>query len=93
MFPVLFMRQASLNSPDSLFMTVLSWVPLYTPFAMLARLGTGVSLAEVIGTVVLLVAFIAIELTLLGRLFQASVLNAGKPTCRELLAKLKFKVG
>lgn len=93
MFPVLFMMQASLNSPDSLFMTVLSWIPLYTPFAMLARLGTGVSLAEVLGTVALLVVFIALELALLGRLFEGSVLNAGKPGWRELFAKLRTRPG
>jgi hypothetical protein len=43
----------------------------------------------VVGTTVLLVAFIALELLVLGRLFQASVLNAGKPGWRGILALLR----
>jgi ABC-type Na+ efflux pump permease subunit len=91
MLPVFIMMQASLRDPDSLITLILSWIPVYTPFAMLARLGTGVSLAEVIGTSVLLVAFIAFELVFLGRLFQASVLNAGKPSWREVFAKFRAR--
>ncbi len=91
MLPVFIMMQASLRDPDSLITLILSWIPIYTPFAMLARLGTGVSLAEVVGTSVLLVAFIAFELVFLGRLFQASVLNAGKPSWREVFAKLRTR--
>ena len=91
MLPLMMMMQASLRDPESLFTQVLSWIPLYTPFAMLTRLGTGVSLVEVIGTTVLLVAFIALELLLLGRLFQASVLNTGKPGWRDVLATLRLK--
>ena len=89
MFPVLFMMQASLSTPDSLYIKVLSWIPIYTPFAMLARLGTSVSWAEVLGTGVLLVAFVYLQLVLLGRLFESSVLSAGKPVWRELFAQLR----
>ncbi|MBO9713734.1 ABC transporter permease [Sphingomonas sp.] len=79
MIPVMIMMQASLRSPDALITQILSWIPLYTPFAMLARLGTGVSLVEVIGTTIVLLAFVALELVLLGRLFQASLLSTGQP--------------
>jgi ABC-2 type transport system permease protein len=81
--------QAALRSPDELIVQVLSWIPFYTPFAMLARLGTGVSLGEIAGTSALLVAFMALELMLLGRLFRASLLSAGKPSWREMLAKVR----
>lgn len=86
--PVMIMMQAALRDDDALITQVLSWIPLYTPFAMLARLSSGVSLVEVAGTMVLLAAFIALELMLLGRLFQASVLNSGKPGWREIWAQL-----
>ena len=89
MIPVLILMQAALRSPDEFIVQLLSWIPLYTPFAMLARLGTGVSLAEILGTCALLVAFMALELMLLGRLFRASLLSAGKPTWREMIAKIR----
>jgi len=67
---------------------VLSWIPLYTPFAMLARLGGGVPAPEMAGTAVVLVLFLGLELLLLGRLFRASLLSAGQPTRAEILARM-----
>jgi ABC-2 type transport system permease protein len=90
MIPVVILMQAALRSPDEFFVHLLSWIPLYTPFAMLARLGTGVSLPEIIGTGALLVVFMAVELIVLGRLFRASLLSAGKPGWREIVQKVRF---
>jgi len=56
---------------------------------MLARLGTGVSVAEIAGTSALLVAFMVLELMFLGRLFRASLLSAGKPAWREIFDKVR----
>jgi ABC-2 type transport system permease protein len=70
---------------------VLSWIPLYTPFVMLARLGAGVPLPEMLGTGAVLIAFLALELLLLGRLFRASLLGAGQPSRAEVFARLMFR--
>ena len=91
MVPVMLMMQASLRSPDTLFIHVMSWIPLYTPFAMLGRLGAGVPLPEMLGTGAVLIAFMALELLLLGRLFRASLLGAGQPSRAELFARLMFR--
>jgi ABC-2 type transport system permease protein len=90
MIPVVILMQAALRSPDEFIVQLLSWIPLYTPFAMLARLGTGVSLAEIVGTSALLVVFMAVELMILGRVFRSSLLSAGKPGWRELVRKVRF---
>jgi ABC-2 type transport system permease protein len=73
------MMVSVLQQPNGTFPVVMSWIPLYTPFAMLARLGAGVEVIEVIGTGALLAAFVAIEMILLGRIFQASLLLTGQP--------------
>jgi ABC-2 type transport system permease protein len=91
MLPIAFVMQASLRSPDTPFVHVLSWIPLYTPFAMLARLGVGVPLAEMLGTGALLIAFLALELVLLGRVFRASLLSAGQPANPAVFVKLMFQ--
>ncbi|MGZ3313592.1 MAG: ABC transporter permease [Caulobacteraceae bacterium] len=88
MLPVVFTIQATVRTPDAAFVHVLSWIPLYTPFAMLGRLGTGVPLWEMAGTAVVLVLFLGLELLLLGRLFRASLLSAGQPSRAELLARM-----
>jgi hypothetical protein len=46
---------------------------------MLARMGAGVSVIEVVATGAMLAAFVVIEMMLLGRLFQASLLRTGQP--------------
>ncbi len=77
--PVVFMMVSVAQQPNGIFPVILSWIPLYTPFAMLARMGAGVSLLEVAGTGAMLAAFVVIEMILLGRLFQASLLRTGQP--------------
>ena len=88
MLPVTFIIQATVRTPDAAIVHLLSWIPLYTPFAMLARMGTGVPLLEMLGTAAVLILFMALELLLLGRLFRASLLSAGQPTRAELFARL-----
>lgn len=89
MLPVMLVMQAAFSDPDGLIVQIFSWIPLYTPFAMLARLGTGVSLVEVLGTGVVLLVFLYLQLLFLGRLFRASILSGGKPSWRTILANLK----
>lgn len=79
MLPVIFMMLSVVQQPNGVFPAIMSWIPLYTPFAMLARLGAGVGFMEVLGTGLMLTVFVAIETLLLGRLFQASLLRTGQP--------------
>lgn len=88
MLPVVFIIQATVRTPDAPFVHVLSWIPIYTPFAMLARMGGGVPTAEMLGASAVLVAFLLVEVTLLGRLFRSSLLSAGQPSRAEILARL-----
>lgn len=89
MIPVLILMQAAIRGPDEFIVQLLSWIPLYTPFAMLARLGTGVSVVEIAGTIVLLIVFMWLELMILGRLFRASLLGSGKPAWRQIVAMVR----
>jgi ABC-2 type transport system permease protein len=91
MLPVIFIIQAVVRTPDAPFVHVLSWIPLYTPFAMLARMGSGVPRVEMLGTAVVLVAFLGLELLFLGRLFRSSLLGAGQPSRAELFARLMVR--
>jgi len=77
--PVFMMMSGVIQNPGGVLPRVMSWIPIYTPFAMLARLGSGVSLTEMLGTGLLLVVFVTLELVLLGRVFRASLLTTGQP--------------
>jgi ABC-2 type transport system permease protein len=68
----------AMQDSSSLGPVIMSWIPLYTPFAMLSRLGNGVSTTEVLGTSALLLSFLALEFWLIGRLFKANLLRTGQ---------------
>lgn len=88
--PITVLMQGIMEGGQGIGITVLTWIPIWTPFAVLARLGTGIPAWEVIGSGLLLAAFVAVELVLLGRLFRASLLAQGqKPTVTELLSRMK----
>lgn len=86
--PFAIIAQAVLRDPSSIGIRIMSWIPIYTPFTMLARLGAGVPFWEVIGCGVTLAAFVAIEVVLLGRVFRASLLSAGSKPNLVRLARL-----
>lgn len=88
MIPVNLMTPVVIRDPGSLFPRVLSWIPIYTPFAMLARLGSGVPLWEFAGSGVLLIAFLALEFALIGPIFESNILSTGQPPKWNAITKM-----
>ena len=93
LLPVMLMVNEIIRNPSGLLPQVMSWIPPYTPFAMLLRLGGDVSVAEILGTGLLLVVFVTLELVLLGRVFRASLLNTGQPPKLGAFIKLMLRSG
>ncbi|WP_338502585.1 ABC transporter permease [Sphingomonas kaistensis] len=90
LLPITILIQGVIAGGQGIGITVMTWVPIWTPFAVLARLGTGIPAWEVVGSGLLLAAFLALQLLLLGRLYRASLLAQGqKPTLKELAARLR----
>ena len=87
--PYIVMVSTMIRDPHSIIVEIMSWIPLYTPLAMLARLGSGVPMWEIAGTTVVMVAFVVFELWWLGRVFRNNLLNTGQPP--KLLGFLKRK--
>ncbi|GGA07510.1 hypothetical protein GCM10010923_16910 [Blastomonas marina] len=90
LLPVTFVIQAILAGNSGPMVQALTWIPLWTPFTVLARLGTGIETWEVLGSGALLAGFVVLEFVYLGRLFRASLLATGqKPGLKVLAARLK----
>ena len=91
LLPISLLMQAVLSgSSGGVLIEVLTWVPLWTPFAVLARLGLGIPTWEVIATGAVLALYTVIELVLLGRLFRASLLAQGqRPNLREVISRMR----
>ena len=91
LLPISILMQAVLGgNGGGVLMEVLTWVPIWTPFAVLARLGLGIPTWEVVGSGALLGVFAALELIMLGRLFRASLLAQGqRPNFAEVLSRMR----
>src|SRR5262245_29702141 len=67
------------KEPNGTLATVLSWIPLYTPFVMMNRAAADPPMFERVGTMVVLVVTTITMLWLSGRIFRIGVLRTGQP--------------
>ena len=67
------------RDPNGPIATFLSWIPPYTPFVMMNRVTAGPPLRDVLGTLVLLMAFDGLAIWACGRIFRTAVLRTGQP--------------
>ncbi|UVI40025.1 ABC transporter permease [Qipengyuania spongiae] len=90
LLPITFLLQAVIAGREGLIVQVLTWVPLWTPFAVLARLGMGIETWVLVGSGALLAVAIVLEMIFIGRLFRASLLATGqKPTLKRVLGRFR----
>lgn len=75
--PAIAFASAISRDPNGLVPQIAAWIPLYTPVIMLARLQSGVTPFDIFGTGAVLVAFGALELSVLGRLFEGKLIKTG----------------
>lgn len=91
MMPFTLLVQGVLSGGGGTGIEVMTWIPLYTPFAVLARLGSGIPFWQMAGAGLLLIAFIVLEIVLLGRVFRASLLAGGRRPSLGGIVKLMGK--
>jgi ABC-2 type transport system permease protein len=75
--PIIFMGQA-IQHPDTSLLQVLSWIPPFTPFLMLARAASDPPAWQVGGSLALMIATTTVVVWLSGRAFRAGALSVGK---------------
>ncbi len=87
----LILMPALLHDPNGTIATVLTWIPLYTPFFMMFRLPWEPPQAEVWLSLALMVTTAGLLVWQMGRVFAAHVLTAERPP--RLGAVLRMLVG
>lgn len=75
MMAPLFIIMTAFDSPDSPVVEIASWVPVWTPFIMLARLPLDPPMFDVVGTTVVMLTTALIVTWGAGRLFRMGALN------------------
>jgi ABC-2 type transport system permease protein len=71
----LFLVMMAIDSPDSPIVAIASWVPLWTPFIMLARLPQDVGMFDIVGTTLAMIATAIFVIWGSGVLFRMGALN------------------
>ena len=67
------------KDPNGTLARVLSWIPVYTPFAMMNRATADPPLVDLVGTLVLLILTTALALWMSGKIFRLGILRTGQP--------------
>ena len=91
MIPMLALSFA-LQDPDSPVLAIISWIPLFTPYIMLARLPADPPMMDIIGTTLVMVITTMIVLWAAGRVFRAGAMHgAGVDYFKKLVGLGKSK--
>lgn len=67
------------KDPNGTVATVLSWIPIYTPFIMMNRAAADPPLFDVVGTMILLILFTGFVLWGAVKIFRLGILRSGQP--------------
>ena len=84
LLPVPFL-QLIVQDPNGLVARIFTWIPIYTPYAVLMRISANPPLWEIIGATALLLVVVGIVLTAMGRIYRNGVLSSGgAPSLRKV---------
>ena len=86
--PILVMQMA-LNTPDAPVVQILSWVPFFTPFLMLARLHADPPMIEIVGTTGGMFITALFMVWVAGRAFRAGALSDIKLSWKSFAGAVK----
>jgi len=72
------------QNPNGVAATILTWIPIYTPYAILMRAAADPPLWEILGATALMLALIVFMIRVLGRIFRQALLQASPPKLKEV---------
>lgn len=79
----------TLRSPDAPVIQILSWIPFFTPFLMMARLHADVPLVELVGAMAGMFAFALVMVWVSGRAFRAGALSDVKLSWKSFAGAIR----
>ncbi len=73
------------QNPNGLVATILTWIPIYTPYAVMMRAAADPPLWEIVGATCLMLAFAIFLARIMGRIFRAAILQSAPPKAKDLM--------
>lgn len=72
------------QNPNGLAASILTWIPIYTPYAVMMRAAADPPLWEILGATALMLAFAVFLMRIMGRIFRQAILQASPPKMRDV---------
>lgn len=72
------------QDPNGLMASVLTWIPIYTPYAVMLRAAADPPLWEIIGATALMLAFAGMLARVMGRIFRSAILQSAPPNAKDI---------
>lgn len=73
------------QNPNGLVATILTWIPIYTPYAVMMRAAADPPIWEIVGATCLMLAFAIFLARIMGRIFRAAILQSAPAKARDLV--------
>lgn len=73
------------QNPNGLVASILTWIPIYTPYAVMMRAAADPPIWEIVGATSLMLAFAIVLARVMGRIFRAAILSSAPPKARDLV--------
>jgi len=81
--------QMALQTPDAPMVKIMSWIPFFTPFLMIARMPSDPPLIETIGAMLGMFAFALLMVWIAGRAFRAGALSDVKLSWKSFAGAIR----
>jgi ABC-2 type transport system permease protein len=72
------------QNPNGLIASILTWIPIYTPYAVMMRAAADPPLGEIIGATCLMLVTAFILARVMGRIFRQGILQSSPVKARDL---------
>ncbi|MEM9422200.1 MAG: ABC transporter permease [Pseudomonadota bacterium] len=77
--------QMIVQDPNGIIARIFTWIPIYTPYAIMMRMSSGPPWWEIVGASILLGVTVIYVLGLMGRIYRNGVLSSGgAPTLKQV---------
>lgn len=81
------------QNPNGLVASILTWIPIYTPYAVMMRAAADPPLWEILGATALMLAFAIFLMRVMGRIFRQAILQASPPKARDVWRLARGRAG
>ncbi|WP_425410673.1 ABC transporter permease [Hyphococcus sp.] len=80
------------QNPNGFVASMLTWIPIYTPYAVMMRAAADPPLWEILGATALMLVFAIVLMRVMGRIFRNAILQSSPPKARDVW-KLAWREG